>query len=303
MPEGPKRARTCCSARFRRQGRLIPNVFSADGNHAYNSADASSGMSGPCSRCPRRCRIGRVWSVNGAGRSSRTSLNTMAAARFLFVAPDAEGFLSVGNPGTQLTWMDAVANGRPVTRATVSPWKSAPCGTTRWPSRTASPKRSANRSGGGRSSWTPCGPSFSSGIGHGRGGDYLADVWRDGGVETCVRPNQLFALSLPYPVLDEERYASVLSRVRRCLLTPYGLRTLGTERARLSSFCVKAAPAERDEAYHQGTVWPWLLGAYGEAVLRAAWDVPGSVRSCWGPYGPCSPSTSATRGSGPFRKF
>ena len=108
-------------------------------------------------------------------------------------------------------------------------------------------------------------------------GDYLADVWRDGGVETCVRPNQLFALSLPYPVLDEERYASVLSRVRRCLLTPYGLRTLAPSAPGYRPL-YEGGPAERDEAYHQGTVWPWLLGAYGEAVLRAAWDVPGSVR-------------------------
>ena len=101
-------------------------------------------------------------------------------------------------------------------------------------------------------------------------------MWRDGGVETCVRPNQLFALSLPYPVLDEERYASVLSRVRRCLLTPYGLRTLAPSAPGYRPL-YEGGPAERDEAYHQGTVWPWL-GAYGEAVLRAAWDVPGSVR-------------------------
>ncbi|WP_300832266.1 amylo-alpha-1,6-glucosidase, partial [uncultured Bilophila sp.] len=40
----------------------------------------------------------------------------------------------------------------------------------------------------------------------------------------------------------------------------------------------EGGPAQRDEAYHQGTVWPWLLGAYAETVLRAAWDVPGSVR-------------------------
>ncbi|MFQ9868773.1 MAG: amylo-alpha-1,6-glucosidase [Bilophila wadsworthia] len=51
----------------------------------------------------------------------------------------------------------------------------------------------------------------------------------------------------------------------------------GTERASYRPL-YEGGPAERDEAYHQGTVWPWLLGAYGEAVLRAAWDVPGSVR-------------------------
>ena len=194
------------------------------------------------------------------------------------MAPDAEGFLSVGNPGTQLTWMDAVANGRPVTPRHGQPveisalWYNALAfadslakafGEPEW---RRTKQLDAMRSVFFKRYWVTD-----------ERGDYLADVWRDGGVETCVRPNQLFALSLPYPVLDEERYASVLSRVRRCLLTPYGLRTLAPSAPGYRPL-YEGGPAERDEAYHQGTVWPWLLGAYGEAVLRAAWDVPGSVR-------------------------
>ena len=257
---------------------LIPNVFSADGNHAYNSADASLwyvwAVQQMLKALPDRKGLirERCWPV------IKNIIEHYGGGKVPFVAPDAEGFLSVGNPGTQLTWMDAVANGRPVTPRHGQPveisalWYNALAfadslakafGEPEW---RRTKQLDAMRSVFFKRYWVTD-----------ERGDYLADVWRDGGVETCVRPNQLFALSLPYPVLDEERYASVLSRVRRCLLTPYGLRTLAPSAPGYRPL-YEGGPAERDEAYHQGTVWPWLLGAYGEAVLRAAWDVPGSVR-------------------------
>ena len=108
-------------------------------------------------------------------------------------------------------------------------------------------------------------------------GDYLADVWRDGERDFRVRPNQLFAVSLPFPILEEDNYASVVSRVRQCLLTPCGLRTLAPSANEYCSL-YEGGPGERDKAYHQGTVWPWLLGAYGDALLRAAWDEKGAAR-------------------------
>ena len=257
---------------------LIPNVFSADGNHAYNSADASLwyvwAVQQMLKALPDRKGLirERCWPV------IKNIIEHYGGGKVPFVAPDAEGFLSVGNPGTQLTWMDAVANGRPVTPRHGQPveisalWYNALAfadslakafGEPEW---RRTKQLDAMRSVFFKRYWVTD-----------ERGDYLADVWRDGGVETCVRPNQLFALSLPYPVLDEERYASVLSRVRRCLLTPYGLRTLAPSAPGYRPL-YEGGPAERDEAYHQGPVWPWLLGAYGEAVLRAAWDVPGSVR-------------------------
>ena len=257
---------------------LIPNVFSADGNHAYNSADASLwyvwAVQQMLKALPDRKRLvrERCWPV------IKNIIEHYGGGKVPFVTPDAEGFLSVGNPGTQLTWMDAVANGRPVTPRHGQPveisalWYNALAfadslakafGEPEW---RRTKQLDAMRAVFFKRYWVTD-----------ERGDYLADVWRDGGVETCVRPNQLFALSLPYPVLDEERYVSVLSRVRRCLLTPYGLRTLAPSAPGYRPL-YEGGPAERDEAYHQGTVWPWLLGAYGEAVLRAAWDVPGSVR-------------------------
>ena len=94
---------------------LIPNVFSADGNHAYNSADASLwyvwAVQQMLKALPDRKGLirERCWPV------IKNIIEHYGGGKVPFVAPDAEGFLSVGNPGTQLTWMDAVANGRPVT--------------------------------------------------------------------------------------------------------------------------------------------------------------------------------------------
>lgn len=62
-----------------------------------------------------------------------------------------------------------------------------------------------------------------------RGGGYLGDVWRDGFLDQSVRPNQIFAVSLPYPVLEESHQASVVECVRNKLLTPFGLRTLSPD--------------------------------------------------------------------------
>ena len=101
--------------------------------------------------------------------------------------------------------------------------------------------------------------------------DCLFDVI-DGNVrDGSVRPNQVFAVSLRHPVLDRERWTPVLRVVERELLTPYGLRTLAPSDA---GYCptYEGGVASRDGAYHQGTVWPWLLGPFIEAHLRLNGD-------------------------------
>jgi len=99
-------------------------------------------------------------------------------------------------------------------------------------------------------------------------GCFLYDVV-DGekGDDPSCRPNQLFAISLPHPVLDKDHWSAVLDVVRQRLLTPIGLRSLApgepdykpTYRGDLRS---------RDAAYHQGTVWPWLIGPFVDAWLK-----------------------------------
>ncbi len=83
-----------------------------------------------------------------------------------------------------------------------------------------------------------------------------------------IRPNQVFATSLAYSPLSPEQRDGVLDTIRRRLLTPTGLRTLDPDDAAFHPRYTGPL-RQRDEAYHQGTVWPWLLGPYVEATLRA----------------------------------
>jgi predicted glycogen debranching enzyme len=95
----------------------------------------------------------------------------------------------------------------------------------------------------------------------------LADVVNDAGRDTSIRPNQIFAVSLPNSPLDHDQQHAVVEIVRRELLTPVGLRTLARSDPRYRGHY--GGPArQRDEAYHNGTVWPWPLGAFLQAYLK-----------------------------------
>ena len=99
------------------------------------------------------------------------------------------------------------------------------------------------------------------------------------GDDAAIRPNQLFAISLPFPLLDPAQRRSVVRVVEKELLTPYGLRTLARgEPEYVAHF--RGGPWERDTAYHQGTVWPWLLGPYVRAYLAAFGRTAESLAHC-----------------------
>jgi predicted glycogen debranching enzyme len=99
-------------------------------------------------------------------------------------------------------------------------------------------------------------------------GGYLFDVV-DGeqGDDQACRPNQVFAISLDYPVLDESRWQPVLEVVRERLLTPVGLRSLAPGHPDYKPQYYGDLRA-RDAAYHQGTVWGWLIGPFVDAWLK-----------------------------------
>ena len=252
---------------------LIPNLLLPDGNNAYNSVDAS---------------LWYIWAVQMLLHASPESLpfvlqycwpairqivEAYGQGRVPFLSVDVEGFLNVGDENTQLTWMDAAVNGRPVTPRNGQPveisalWYNALAFADWLAHKTDAPNWHDSETMRRRMRVVFTHRYWVRDV----RGDYLADVWRDGEKDARVRPNQLFAVSLPYPVLEEDRYAAVVSRVRQCLLTPYGLRTLAPSAPDYHSL-YEGGPAERDGAYHQGTVWAWLVGAYGDALLRAAWD-------------------------------
>ncbi|HUR44529.1 MAG TPA: amylo-alpha-1,6-glucosidase, partial [Candidatus Saccharimonadales bacterium] len=99
-------------------------------------------------------------------------------------------------------------------------------------------------------------------------GNYLYDII-DGetGNSSACRPNQLLAISLEHPILDEQHWTAVLEVVKDRLLTPVGLRTLSREHQDYKAKYFGDLRA-RDAAYHQGTVWAWLIGPMVDALLK-----------------------------------
>lgn len=104
----------------------------------------------------------------------------------------------------------------------------------------------------------------------------LADVVTNGRKDTSIRPNQIFAVSLPHSPLTDDQQFAVVEVVRRELLTPVGLRTLSRDNPRYQGRFT-GSPKQRDGAYHNGTVWPWLIGAFLEAYLKVNQRSPGSI--------------------------
>jgi glycogen debranching enzyme len=107
----------------------------------------------------------------------------------------------------------------------------------------------------------------------------LYDVLMEDGVDDRVRPNQIFAVSLPFPLLSPEQRVDVLRVVEEKLLTHVGLRTLAPgEPGYIGSY--RGSPAQRDGAYHQGTIWPWLLGPYVRGYLNVFGRTPERIAYC-----------------------
>jgi predicted glycogen debranching enzyme len=91
------------------------------------------------------------------------------------------------------------------------------------------------------------------------------------GPDAAVRPNQVFAISLDYPVLAPARWNAVIACIEQNLLTPVGLRTLSRDHPDYKS-SYNGDLRARDAAYHQGTVWPWLIGHFIDAKLKVVQD-------------------------------
>jgi len=99
-------------------------------------------------------------------------------------------------------------------------------------------------------------------------GGWLYDVIdEEGRPDPTLRPNQLFAISLPYPLVSGERADKILSVVQQHLYTPVGIRSLSPDHPRYTPSYGGDA-RQRDSSYHQGPVWSWLLGAYVDSLMR-----------------------------------
>ena len=99
-------------------------------------------------------------------------------------------------------------------------------------------------------------------------GNYCYDVIDETGrPDPSIRPNQIFAISLPFAIMETGKAALVLKTVKEKLYTPFGLRSLSPDDPRYIGH-YGGDTIKRDSAYHQGTVWSWLLGPYVEACMK-----------------------------------
>ena len=177
---------------------------------------------------------------------------------------DSDGLLIAGAPGVQLTWMDVKIGDRVITPRQGKPvevnalWYNALMILAEL-DKNADLAEKAKR----------VRQRFNEVFWNGEAG-CLYDVAGD----ASIRPNQIFAISLPHPLIDGSRAESVLRVVEQRLLTPFGLRSLDPADPRFVPK-YEGTVEQRDGAYHQGTVWAWLIGPYVTAVRR----VRGRTRS------------------------
>lgn len=192
---------------------------------------------------------------------------------------DEDGLLMGGEPGVQLTWMDAKVGDWVVTPRWGKPvevqalWYNGLRTLADWGQGLGCQADVARFTEWANRAYA----SFNRVFWHEAGG-YCYDCFGPNGPDPALRPNQLLALSLPYPILDQARWEAVLLSVERALLTPYGLRTLSPSDPAYRGRC-EGDQRSRDGALHQGTVWPWLLGPYVTALLRARGRTPETLAS------------------------
>ncbi|WP_158745136.1 amylo-alpha-1,6-glucosidase [Acidisphaera sp. L21] len=247
---------------------MLPNRF-PDGAAPpeYNSADASLWF------------IVTVHELIEAGGASRAVTARLRAAatdilegytdgtRFGIKPDPADGLLRAGVPGVQVTWMDAKIGDHVVTPRIGKPvelqalWVNALAIGGRWP---------------GGDHWVSAALRARDSVialfpDRATGG--LIDVLDADGIpgarDTKIRPNQVLAAGgLPIPVLTPRQITGVVALAERSLLTPLGLRTLAPDDPEYRPY-FRGSPAERDTAYHQGTVWPWLMGPFVAAWLAS----------------------------------
>jgi predicted glycogen debranching enzyme len=181
---------------------------------------------------------------------------------------EPSGLLTSGEPGVQLTWMDAKAGNWVVTPRRGKPVEIQAL----WYNALRIMDDLARMIGDGagqeryRNMATVASVSFNRLFWNENAG-CLYDVVNGGAPVDSVRPNQVFAVSLPHCMLSIERAKRVVETVQEQLLTPYGLRSLASTDPQYRGHYT-GGPAERDGAYHQGTVWPWLLGPFITAYIK-----------------------------------
>jgi len=260
---------------------LIPNRFPDRGEKPeYNTADATLWM------------FVAAWGLRGDVESQEFLRETFYPAAREVIAwhrrgthygirvDEANGLLSAGYAGTQLTWMDAKVGDWVVTPRHGKAveinalWYNALRMTGCWASEFGDEEYAEELDGEADRMRASFEREFWN-----AGRQCLYDRIGPEGPDDRLRPNQIFAVSLPFALMDEEQQKAIVVAVEAALLTPVGLRTLDPAHAEYRRR-YEGGPWERDGAYHQGTVWPWLLGPFVDARLAAFGETAENVRFC-----------------------
>jgi predicted glycogen debranching enzyme len=231
--------------------------------HDYLSAAPPSGRTAPTRRDRDRLAAACLAIVSGYARGTRYGIRL-----------DDDGLLAAGEPGVQLTWMDAKVGDWVVTPRSGKPveiealWLNALKIVSTWDPSWSKPAERGLRTFGARF-WNPA---------LGWLNDVVDTDHRPGTFDGSLRPNQIFAVGgLPFPVLAGKQARRVVDIVQSALWTPLGLRSLAPDDPRYAPR-YEGGVRERDGAYHQGTVWPWLIGPFADAWLRVHGDTPDARR-------------------------
>ena len=258
---------------------LVPNCFDDYSSRAhYNSIDASLWFIVACERYLADGPDAALWR-DTLLPAAHAILTAYRSGTLFDIHADADSLLAGGSPGTQLTWMDAKLADRPVTPRhgkaveVNALWYCAH-------------RIMAERCRGVEDRLADryaheadlIAPAFREAFWN-ASGQCLYDCVRDDGPDASIRPNQILAVSLPHSPLYPQQQAAVVRVVEAKLLTPAGLRTLSPEDSRYRGR-YGGSWQSRDSAYHQGTVWAWLIGPFIEAYLKVEGEKPGALARC-----------------------
>ncbi len=247
---------------------MIPSRFDDTyGTACFNSVDAS------------------LWFINAAFQYLRASGDSKGFTKELLqtinwivdsyhkgtrfdIHADSDGLITAGNEQTQLTWMDAKYDGIAFTPRCGKAvevnalWFNCLCLLAQFYSdqNTQNAKKYESLANQVRKSFCE--------LFWNKKKAYLNDcILPDGFVDQSIRPNQIFAVSFEHSPLSDEQQKSVVNIVQSQLLTPYGLRTLDPSSSNYKPKYT-GPQQQHDEAYHQGTVWPYLIGPFVESYLK-----------------------------------
>ncbi|PYR05091.1 MAG: glycogen debranching protein [Acidobacteria bacterium] len=267
-------------AHYVRDG-LIPNMFPEGRKEGlYHTADATLWFFHAVDRYVK-CSGDRLTLALLYPKFKDIVDHHVRGTRFGIHVDERDGLLAQGAQGYQLTWMDAKVDDWVVTPRRGKAveinalWYNALRLMERWAVEEGDAAAAEYRQRADRAR-----ESFNDRFWFAQGG-YLYDVvdGEGGGNDSKCRPNQVLAIALPHPVLDQARWEAVMHVVRDQLLTPVGLRSLAPSDPEFKAKYFGNLRA-RDAAYHQGTVWAWLVGPFIDAWLKVyPNDIAGARRA------------------------